>query len=194
MAYFSKEIYDRKRDYAYRISNEGLEKIALYLVAENPKYKNVNFESDDELLDEMDSEIEGLIYELEPIAELSHKRHEIHSDGDDSHMDWWDNEIIDIITKVTELNDTYNLINIDVPSIDYEDEGVDLDWDNWLICDVLDLDEDEYLEDGQWIDGKYDEVYEKACEYNRELKDEWSDSVRKWFKEINKKFDTDFPD
>ena len=22
----------------------------------------------------------------------------------------------------------------------------------------------------------------------------WSDSVRKWFKEINKKFDTDFPD
>ena len=78
MAYFSKEIYDRKRDYAYRISNEGLEKIALYLVAENPKYKDVTWESDDELLDEIDSEIEGLIYELEPIAELSHKRHEIH--------------------------------------------------------------------------------------------------------------------
>lgn len=39
MAYFSKDIYDRKRDYAYRISNEGLEKIALYLVSENPKSK-----------------------------------------------------------------------------------------------------------------------------------------------------------
>lgn len=44
MAYFSKDIYDRKRDYAYRISNEGLEKIALYLVAENPKYKKCRFE------------------------------------------------------------------------------------------------------------------------------------------------------
>ena len=38
MAYFSKDIYDRKRDYDHRISREGLEKIALYLVAENPKY------------------------------------------------------------------------------------------------------------------------------------------------------------
>ena len=35
MAYFDKETYDRKREYAYRISKEGLENIALYLVAEN---------------------------------------------------------------------------------------------------------------------------------------------------------------
>ena len=74
MAYFSKDIYDRKRDYAYRISNEGLEKIALYLVSENPKYKNADLD-DEDVQDEIDSEIEDLIYELEPIAELSHKKH-----------------------------------------------------------------------------------------------------------------------
>lgn len=28
----------------------------------------------------------------------------------------------------------------------------------------------------------------------KEEKDRWSDSVRQWFREINKKFDTDFPD
>ena len=43
MPYFSKDIYDRKRDYAYRISNEGLEKITLYLVSENPKYRKCAF-------------------------------------------------------------------------------------------------------------------------------------------------------
>lgn len=193
MAYFSKEIYDRKREYAHGIAREGLEKIALYLVAENPKYKNADLD-DEDVQDEIDKEIENLINELEPIAELSHKRHEIHSDGNDSHLDWWDNEIMDIIREVRELNEKYNLINKDVRGFDYEEEGVDWDWDNWLICDVLNLDEDEYLEDGQWIDEKKDEAYEKACEYNRELKDEWSDSVRQWFKEINKKFDTDFPD
>lgn len=193
MAYFSKEVYDRKRDYAYRISKEGLEKMALYLVAENPKYKNADLE-DDDVQEEIDSEIESLIYELEPIAELSHERHNIHSDNHDAHMDWWTQETERIISEVSELNDKYNLVNQEVPSIDAEDEGVDCDWDAWLVCEILDLDGDEYLEDNfHFNDEKFDEVYELCCEYNRKLKDEWSNSVRKWFKEINKKFDTDFP-
>lgn len=193
MAYFSKEVYDRKRDYAYRISNEGLEKIALYLVAENPKYKNADL-SDDEISDEIDSEIESLIYELKPIARLSHKRHEIHSNHSDSRMDWWDNEIEDIISEVNGLNKTYDLVKENVPSIDTDDEGVDIDWDAWLVCDTLGLNEDEYLEDGNWKDDKFNDVYELVCEYNRDLKNKWSDSIRKWFKKINDKFGSDFPD
>ena len=59
MSYFSKEIYYRKREHAYSISEEGLELIATYLVSENPKYKNVDLD-DDEVSDEIDSEIEDV--------------------------------------------------------------------------------------------------------------------------------------
>ena len=195
MAYFSKDIYDKKRDYAYRISSEGLEKIAETLVAEDPKYKNVDLD-DDKVIDSIDKDIQNLIYELEPIQDLSHRRHSIHSDGDDCHLDWWDNTIEDIIDNVNGLNKKYSLVNKQVHGIDIEEEGIDFDWDNWLICDSLDLNEDEYLDEyGYWKDDdKKDEVYELTCEENRRLKDKWSEGVREWFSGLNKKFDTDFPD
>lgn len=194
MAYFSKEVYDRKRDYAYRISKDGLEKIALYLVAENPKYKNVDWDSDDELLDEMDSEIEELIDELEPIAELSHKRHEIHStdrkhfvnDSSDLHKigtQYSDNCLID---EVNSLNKKYNLVADKVPYINCVEVDFDTDSDE----DILDY----YGED---VSDDEDENHNKAYEcmffdWDEQI-NKWSDSVRKWFRELNKKFDTDFP-
>ena len=192
MAYFSKDIYDRKRDYAYRISKEGLEKIALYLVSENPKYKNADLD-DEDVQDKIDKEIEDLIYELEPIAELSHLRHNVHSDGHDTSFDFsfQDSEIID---DANEINKKYNLNKNEIPHPNTEDLP-SLDDDNWLLCEEFDLNEDEWLDEyGDWIGDKYEDIYEMVVEKVREEKDRWSDSVRQWFREINKKFDTDFPD
>ena len=60
MSYFSKEIYQRKREYAYSVSNEGLEKIAIYLISENPKYKNVDLNDESVEKDEDDLRDEAL--------------------------------------------------------------------------------------------------------------------------------------
>lgn len=194
MAYFSKDTYDRKRNYAYRISKEGLEKIALYLVSENPKYKNADLD-DENVQDEIDSEIEDLIYELKPIAELSHKRHEIHStdrrhfmsDSSDLHevgTEYSDGCLID---EVNALNKKYNLVNEKIPYIKLPEVDFDIDSDedilNYYGIDVSD-DENE----------NHTNAYETLFEDWDDCINKWSNSVRQWFKELNEKFDTDFPD
>lgn len=218
MAYFSKDIYDRKRDYAYKISNEGLEKIALYLVSENPKYKNADLD-DEDVQDEIDSEIEDLIDELEPIADLSHFRHKLHSTKTSSLFtvesanfdlpDQYDDNLSEdgLYYKVTELNKRYGLVNEKLPRMpDFYDVPY-----SWLeVCDPYSSDdaEDIYNND-EFVSDKYtleewlsfvdsekivEKLYELSYEIDEERKNNWSNSVRKWFKEINKKFDTDFPD
>lgn len=192
MAYFDKETYERKRNYAYRVSSEGLEKIANQLVLEDPKYENADLD-DETIQEQIESEIEDLIYELEPIAELSHLRHNIHSDGHDTsfHFSFQDSEIID---NANEINKKYNLNKNEIPYPNTEDLP-SLDDDNWLLCEEFDLDEDEWLdEDGDWIGDKYEDIYEMVVERVREEKDRWSDSVRKWFRTLNEKFGTNFPD
>lgn len=217
MAYFSKEVYDRKRDYAYRISNEGLEKIALYLVSENPKYKNADLD-DEDVQDEIDSEIEDLIYELEPIANLSHFRHELHSTKASSLFNTesadfdlpkqYDDDSEDCLYyEVMELNKKYGLVNKKLPPMpDFYDVPY-----NWLeVYDPYSSDgakdiynEDEFVSKEytleEWLsfidsDEITEKLYDLSYEIDEERKNKWSDSVRQWFKEINKKFDTDFPD
>lgn len=194
MAYFSKDIYDRKRDYAYRISNEGLEKIALYLVSENPKYKNADLD-DEDVQNEIDKEIEDLIYELEPIAELSHLRHNIHStdrghfiaDSSDLHKVGTEYSDGCLIDDVNELNKKYNLVDEKLRYISLPQCDMDIDSDE----DILDYYGEDISEDE---DENHEKAYELLFEDWDDCINKWSDSVRQWFREINKKFDTDFPD
>lgn len=194
MAYFDKETYERKARYAYRISREGLEKIAVYLVSENPKYNNADLD-DEDIQDEIDKKIEGLIYELEPIAELSHKRHEIHS-TDRSHFIYGSVDLHKVGTEysdgcliddVNELSEKYNLVNEKIPYIKLPecDTYIDSDEDilNYYGIDISD-DEDE----------NHINAYEALFEDWDDCIDNWSHSVRKWFRKLNEKFGTDFPD
>lgn len=193
MSYFSKEIYDKKRDYAHKISKEGLEKIALYLIAENPKYKNADLE-DENVQDEIDSEIENLIYELEPIAELSHERHNIHSTNrghfisNDSDLHEVGTEYSDgcLIDEVNALNKKYNLVDKKLNYIELPQCSFDIDSDEEIL-DYYgeDVSEDEYE--------NHEKAYKLLFEDWDNCINKWSDSVRQWFREINKKFDTDFP-
>ena len=185
MAYFSKEIYDRKRDYARNIADEGLELIALYIVSHNKEYENY---SDDDL----DDEIEDLIEELEPIKELSFARHRMHSSStyDSEDVELIGSEYSDgdtLIDQVNELNDTYDLVKDDLHYLDdplvneetYEDEDV---------ADYFDVEEDEVTDDMT-----YKFVEHLRDEWN-EIKDKNSEYIRSWFRELNKKFGTKFPD
>ena len=194
MAYFDKETYERKRNYAHRISREGLEKIATQLVLEDPKYENVNLD-DEDVQDEIDKEIEGLIYELEPIAKLSHKRHEIHStnrghfiaDSFDLHKVGTEYSDGCLIDDVNELNKKYNLVDEKIPYIKLPEVDFDIDSDE----DILDyyginISDDE--------DENHTNAYEALFEDWDDCINKWSDSVRKWFRKLNEKFGTDFPD
>ena len=194
MSYFSKEIYQKKRDYAYTVSSKGLENVATYLVAENPKYKNADLSNDD-IFQEINSVIEDLINELEPIQQLSHKRHEIHSANrrhfvnDSSELSKIGNQYSDgcLIDDVNRLNRKYNLVKDVVKLIG--DVGVSYDSDSDE--EILGY----YGEDYVGLDDN--EIHEKAYElmvwdWDATI-NKWSDSVRAWFKEINKKFNTDFP-
>lgn len=194
MAYFSKEIYDRKANYAHRIANEGLESIATYLVAEDPKWKNADLD-DDEVSDEIDSEIEGLIYELEPIVELSHKRHEIHStnrshfisDSSDLHKIGTEYSDGCLIDDVNALNKKYNIVNEKIPYIKLPEVDFDIDSDEDILDYYgIDISDDE--------DENHTNAYKALFEDWNSCINKWSESVRKWFKEINKKFGSDFPD
>lgn len=211
MAYFSKDAYERKREYAARVANDGLTSIAKILAL-----KDLNFtgDSSEEILsswdkyleslnddaynyetDKLDSLIQSYEDELEPLKELSYKRHEIHS-TDRGHFVAGSYRLTPIgtqyseeclISEVNELNRKYGLSDKSVPLI--KEPECDLDIDS--IEDVLD-----YY--GIEVSGDEDEDREAAHNALREDWDncinQWSESVRDWFSDINQKFGSDFPD
>lgn len=94
MAYFTKDEYERKREYAYKVSmaSEDLlaEIVTLIQIGcisspkeyyENCKAHNGSFDIGDneELWDKYDKLYPSVFADMEIISELSHKRHEIHS-------------------------------------------------------------------------------------------------------------------
>lgn len=190
MAYFSKDAYARKREYAYKVSLDSLEILAIALLADNPKYADLDREDPEKL----DSLVEDLIEELRPIANLSHKRHEIHSTdrshffSDVSELVTVGNEYSDgcLIDDVNSLNRKYNLVDTDVP----------------IIGDVVVTSDDstEDILDYYGKDSSGDESTDHDLCYSLMYDDwdsvinTWSDNVRSWFKKLNEKFGTDFPD
>ena len=176
MAYFSKDAYERKSEHAYRVSVEGISKIAK------------------KLSDEYNVGYDDLLEELEPIQQLSHLRHEIHSSKDNGKLDFWNEEYDEIINKVNSLSRKYNLSKSSVKGFDYESLP-DLDLDNDINIDILGLKRNEWLDDdGYLITDKKDIFFAMVNSTIRSQKDYWSDNVREWFWHLNKKFGTEFPD
>lgn len=214
MAYFSKEVYDRKREYAYRTSREGLTAVATILAINDmgidKKYPELTLDAWEEYLDsldadeynEKDDELNDLIsdyeIELEPLKELSHARHEIHSTSRE-HFLVDDNPVHRLLTdvgtqysdggmvyEVNKLNKKLKLVDKDIPEMYIPDVSMD---DS--IEEVLEYYDIEVSDD-------YDENVENAREalmndYS-EIVNDWSNSVRDWFGELNERFGSDFPD
>lgn len=207
-AYFSKDIYSKKAEYAGKIAREGIEKIANDIIFKKYKYKDWNDVYDklensklsdkqfDSKIKKLEDEIEYLVIELEPIRDISHARHEMHSTdirSDDSAesafyklgtLDAYKGDFL--IDKVNKLNKKYKLskINIDIPK-----EPPSGFWQDSE--DILDdFGEDVPDDENDANDLAY------ALLYNawREIQDKVSDNIRKFFKDINNKFDTNFPD
>lgn len=219
MAYYNKDTYEKKKNYANKISKEGIESIALYYALQDMGIRgkdmndcleewNIYLDSiEDE--DTLDSEIETLEDKIEdyketfePIRILSHTRHEVHS-TDRKSLVYDCSELHSIgteystgetlIDQVNNLNREYNFTKKKIPIIRVIEPDSDID--SWE--DILDYYDETPLTEED------DEDYE---EKNRQLAiqlmiedwdesiNEWSNSVRDWFKDINKRFDTDFPD
>jgi hypothetical protein len=185
-AYFGKDAYGRKAEYAYRKSSEGISAIAEYYAQQD------GLTYDDDEYEDAVNDYETI---FEPIAELSHLRHKIHSSGTHYNLDFWDYHYDTMIDEVNKLNDEYNLSQIDVEYLDYESLPDIEIMSNSEICDLMGLDESE------WLDGDGDLIYDKKNKFYDEIAwaisdevDKWSDSVREWFWYVNQKFGTEFPD
>lgn len=178
MSYFTKDIYDKKREYAYKNSAEGVSLIAEKISNEN----NLDFET--------------LLEELQPIGELSHKRHELHS-TDRRHFISENVEVLnelgtqysveeDLIDKVNKINKKYNLTPKTIRKIDADKPDVDID----SYSEIIEF----YGED---IPTEEEEIKSKALDllyedWDKEI-EEWSNSVREWFYYVNKKYGSNFP-
>ena len=185
MAYFSKEIYERKANYAYTISMEGIRAIAQYFV------KKDGYSEDDEEYEDM---IDNYAEIFEPVARLSHLRHEIHSNTQYRLLEFWDSSFDRLIDEVNELNRKYDLAPVAVETMEC-DSFVDLIMENEIVLESLGIEKeqwDKYLdENGDWKDDN--EIGDMIDRKMDENIDKWSESIRNWFGYINEKFGSDFP-
>lgn len=205
MAYFSKEVYARKREYAYRVSREGLEIIANTLLVEEEfgtedKYNEyIDTLTDEEYLDfeeEWESKVEDLVEVLEPLQELSHARHEMHSSStmsDYSIFEPFGNQwegLSDLLVSVNDLIKDYDLgvkkplVEINAPEMGLNDTREDLF--NYYGYEY-DLEDDDY-------DDKELEVLNELSTDWRNAQDYYFQYLREFFGRINDRFGTDFPD
>lgn len=168
MAYYSKETYERKREYAANIAYDGIHRIA---------------------------EATGMAEDaLDIVAEASSLRHELHSESRKTEVILRgkfnrvgtqytvDRTLADEINDLHLIDDAFpTIIEPDITDddstqdiFDYCDEKIPKDVDDedelrWLALDLL-----------------------QSC--FDEAVNTWSDSVRAWFAKINEKYGTDFPD
>lgn len=170
MAYYTKEEYRRKAEYAYGKSTEGITMIAAALGVDEE--------------------------ELEPIARLSHTRHKIHSTAA-SHFACDSSELAKVGTQysdgsmiddVNALNRKYKLVDGDIPCIHEPEVEMSVDSDE----DIMDY--YDKATDGMNDDDIHAEAYDLICCDWAEIIDQWSDAVRQWFGKLNERFGTDFPD
>lgn len=204
MAYFSKEVYDRKRDYAYRVSREGLEIIANTLLMEEEFGTEDNYneyidtladEEYEDFKEEWESKIEDLVEELEPLQELSHARHEMHSSSS-LHYDIFDpfgtqwSGKSDLLLDVNDLIKKYNLgvkkplEEPNVPEVSLDDSTEDIfDYYGY----DYNLEEDDY-------ENNWSEILDELATDWGNAQNYYSQYIREFFGRINDRFDTDFPD
>ncbi len=209
-AYFSKDAYERKAQYAYRISNEGITKLATWIVCRNNKinyeeveqywedleeksWENDTYDEFKQKLEEFEEEIEDISEELIPISELSHARHKMHTSTpfDFDCFDEIGHQYSDIclVSSVNDIIKEYKLPlkyldTAIIPEITTDDNIED-------IAEYYDLeiDEDEIEDDTIDTDFYYEYVYE---DWDK-VKDDYSEYIRDWFGELNDLVDSDFP-
>lgn len=170
-AYFSKDVYARKRMYADKVALEGIQRIA-YILSEDGK-----------------GDYEDILEELEPIEKLSHARHEMHSSSD-SDMDCMD----DIGTQYSDgslgydaeqVNKKYGLVPGVSCNVGYIPEV--------MLTDDYDTIADYYDTTPEDIEENWNDYAERIMSEWRECKDDVSNKIRVWFYYLNEKFGTDFP-
>ena len=203
MAYFDKETYARKKEYAYKISKEGTEQIALWIFCKTNKLdfdKYENWYSDflinsteeefENFNDNFSDSMENLLVDLEPIQDLSHARHDMHSsrNGDMDCFDKLGTEYSLDDCLIDQVNYLVKNYELGLPKLDLMPvPGVSLDDEYELIAEYFDVAEEDVKDD-------YDKYYDEIIGIWREAKNKGSEAIRKWFSLVNKKFDTNFPD
>ena len=97
------------------------------------------------------------------------------------------------IRKVKELCNNYNIID-DTSDLLIPDWTVipSLDDDTDILIELLDINESDYLDDNGDLDT--DSLYDHVKNLIADIMDFWSDSIRHFFRKINEKYGTDYPD
>ena len=196
MANLTKEEFQRKADYANRISKEGMDKIIYSILTKNTteeKAKIIKEQIDSKTYSD---EMFNLFMELMPIADLSHKRHEIHSTSVDKFVENL-SELHTIGTQystgdsliddVNRINKKYHLVDDDVPFISEVELMLDVDSTE----EILEYYGEKTSDDD---DADKNRILNLLVEDWAEKIDSWSNSVRGWYGKLNEKFGTRFPD
>lgn len=196
MANLTKEEFQRKADYANRISKEGMDKIIYSILTKNTteeKAKIIKEQIDSKTYSD---EMINLFMELMPIADLSHKRHEIHSTSVDKFVENL-SELHTIGTQystgdsliddVNRINKKYHLVDDDVPFISEVELMLDVDSTE----EILEYYGEKPSDDD---DADRNRILNLLVEDWAEKIDSWSNSVRGWYGKLNEKFGTRFPD
>ena len=141
-------------------------------------------------------EMINLFMELMPIANLSHKRHEIHSTSVDKFVENL-SELHTIGTQystgdsliddVNRINKKYHLVDDDVPFISVVELMLDVDSTE----EILEYYGEKPSDDD---DADTNRILNLLVEDWAEKIDSWSNSVRGWYGKLNEKFGTRFPD
>lgn len=170
-AYFSKEAYERKKKFAQRTAGEGIRRIAEILEEEGL------------------GSADDLEIKLEPIRRLSHARHDMHSsrDSDMDCMDEIGHQYSDgcLGLDAQEVNEELGLVpgvscNVGyIPEVSIHD-GTD------MIADYYDVDASE-------VEDNWNDYVERIYDEWRSCKNDVSEKLRKWFRLLNERFGTNFP-
>ena len=166
MAYFAKDQYAGKKEYAAKVS------------ADNEKILREAGMSEEE---------------TELLIDLSHTRHELHSSRGQElrnlfdkvgHQYSADETLVDKANKIAEK---YNLPTMPAPGI----PEIDLDDDYDMIADFFGVTKEEVEKDFEENTGEY---YQDILLEWEKAQNKASHDIRVFFYHVNKKYGTDFPD
>ena len=198
MAYFTKEEYQRKTEYACGVSEVGVIKLALALATKDSGFKYSDLE-DAEISKKLRLKVEPLITELQPIAYLSHARHEIHSTPrtdflrDDSEVHQVMDRVgtkysydISLVDEVNELNKKYQLVDAEIPCISCVEIMTSVDSTEEILENYgKEISDNEEKNEALARDLLFMDWDEKI--------ESWSNYIKEWFGKLNQKFGTNFP-
>ena len=171
MSFYSKEEYEFKKKYADRVSTQ----------------------SEDLIIEQLGLSDDSDIEDIQELSTLSHLRHTVHTEGTrfGSDISRYD-ELINQIYKIKDICIEYQIIDdlsdLIIPQFD-RIPSLDDDYD--MIMDLTGWNPESYQQDGEW---DYDVIVDGVRNLLNDINDYWSDSIRHFFKKINEKYGTNYPD